>query len=293
MSTGENRIRIRKYPIGTFARMAGVSTHFLKFYEEKGILHPVVQDNGYRTYDIRDASFVLECRRMKNMGLSVKEIEKAINDSTPAETEQLLAQQQNVLEEQLWQQQMHLQGLQNLRAALRFCQQQEWSVRTAPDIWFLAHTMDQEFLQEEGIYRQLPQWLEWMPLVTSAQMITALPEGRLRAEWGLGVEVQQAQQIRLAPDAPARLVQQGRVLEIWVLAGDGERAERSADVPHLHGPCRRSEPDPGAYGVSHRVLLHRKGRAAPDALYAAGGGKSSPVKPRGCCTSPNKKTRVI
>ena len=160
MSTGENRIRIRKYPIGTFARMAGVSTHFLKFYEEKGILHPVVQDNGYRTYDIRDASFVLECRRMKNMGLSVKEIEKAINDSTPAETEQLLAQQQNVLEEQLWQQQMHLQGLQNLRAALRFCQQQEWSVRTAPDIWFLAHTMDQEFLQEEGIYRQLPQWLE-------------------------------------------------------------------------------------------------------------------------------------
>ena len=97
MSTGENRIRIRKYPIGTFARMAGVSTHFLKFYEEKGILHPVVQDNGYRTYDIRDASFVLECRRMKNMGLSVKEIEKAINDSTPAETAQLLAQQQNVL----------------------------------------------------------------------------------------------------------------------------------------------------------------------------------------------------
>lgn len=137
---------LRRYSIGDFAKKAGVSTHFLKFYEEKGILHPKVQENGYRHYDIRDASVVLECRRMKNMGLSVKEIEKAINDSTPAETEQLLAQQQNVLEEQLWQQQMHLQGLQNLRAALRFCQQQEWSVRTAPDIWFLPHTMDREFL---------------------------------------------------------------------------------------------------------------------------------------------------
>lgn len=102
---------LRRYSIGDFAKKAGVSTHFLKFYEEKGILHPKVQENGYRHYDIRDASVVLECRRMKNMGLSVKEIEKAINDSTPAETEQLLAQQQNVLEEQLWQQQMHLQGL--------------------------------------------------------------------------------------------------------------------------------------------------------------------------------------
>ena len=93
---------LRRYSIGDFAKKAGVSTHFLKFYEEKGILHPKVQENGYRHYDIRDASVVLECRRMKNMGLSVKEIEKAINDSTPAETEQLLAQQQNVLEEQLW-----------------------------------------------------------------------------------------------------------------------------------------------------------------------------------------------
>ena len=148
----------RNYAIGDFAKKTGVSTHFLKFYEEKGVLHPKVQSNGYRYYDIRDASLVLECRRMKNMGLSVKEIEKAINDSTPAETEQLLAQQQNVLEEQLWQQQMHLQGLQNLRAALRFCQQQEWSVRTAPDVWFLPHTMDREFLQEEGIYGQRCRW---------------------------------------------------------------------------------------------------------------------------------------
>ena len=67
----------RNYAIGDFAKKAGVSTHFLKFYEEKGILHPKVQSNGYRYYDIRDASLVLECRRMKNMGLSVRQIEKA------------------------------------------------------------------------------------------------------------------------------------------------------------------------------------------------------------------------
>ena len=30
----------QNYAIGDFAKKAGVSTHFLKFYEEKGILPP-------------------------------------------------------------------------------------------------------------------------------------------------------------------------------------------------------------------------------------------------------------
>ena len=149
----------RNYAIGDFAKKAGVSTHFLKFYEEKGILHPKVQSNGYRYYDIRDASLVLECHRMKNMGFSVREIEKGINDCTPQEVGAMLARQENDLQAQLHEQQMHLLGLQNLRAALRLCEQGEWSVRTVPDVWFLPHTLNGEFLPDDRIYDQLPQWL--------------------------------------------------------------------------------------------------------------------------------------
>lgn len=215
MSAAQKQDPIKQYPIGTFAKKAGVSTHFLKFYEEKGILHPTVQENGYRYYDIRDASLVLECRRMRNMGLSVREIEKGINDCTPQEAQQALAQQEQALVARLREQQVHLNGLQNLRAALRFCAQEEWSVRTVPDVWFLPHTLDREFVQDEGIYEQLPRWLDWMPVVTSAQVITAASDGTLRAEWGLSVEQDEARMVRLEPQAPARLVRQGRVLELY------------------------------------------------------------------------------
>lgn len=215
----------QNYAIGDFAKKAGVSTHFLKFYEEKGILHPRVQENGYRYYDIRDASLVLECFRMKNMGLSVRQIEKGINDCTEQEVAEMLQQRENVLQSQLHEQQMHLQGLQNLRVALRLCEQGEWSVRTVPDVWYLPHTIGKEFVQDSRIYDQLPQWLDWMPVVTSAQIVQMGPDGKLNAEWGLGLEQTEAEQIGFAPKEPAQLLHQGRVLEIYC----------SWEIPAEHG----------------------------------------------------------
>lgn len=215
----------RNYSIGDFAKKAGVSTHFLKFYEEKGILHPKVKENGYRYYDIRDASLVLECFRMKNMGLSVREIEKGINGCTPQEVGAMLARQENDLQAQLHAQQMHLQGLQNLRVALRLCEQGEWSVRTVPDVWFLPHTLNGEFLPDDRIYDQLPQWLDWLPLVTSAQTVRGNDAHAEHMEWGLGLEQAEAAQLGFAPQEPAQLLHLGRVLEIYC----------SWEIPAEHG----------------------------------------------------------
>lgn len=215
----------RNYSIGDFAKKAGVSTHFLKFYEEKGILHPKVKENGYRYYDIRDASLVLECHRMKNMGLSVREIEKGINGCTPQEVGAMLARQENDLQVQLHAQQMHLLGLQNLRVALRLCEQGEWSVRTVPDVWYLPHTIGKEFVQDSRIYDQLPQWLDWMPVVTSAQIVRGNDVHAKRVEWGLGLEQAEAAQLGFAPQAPAQLLHLGRVLEIYC----------SWEIPAEHG----------------------------------------------------------
>ena len=205
----------QNYAIGDFAKKAGVSTHFLKFYEEKGILHPRVQENGYRYYDIRDASLVLECFRMKNMGLSVRQIEKGINDCTEQEVAEMLQQRENVLQSQLHEQQMHLLGLQNLRVALRLCEQGEWSVRTVPE----------EFVQDSRIYDQLPQWLDWMPVVTSAQIVRGNDAHAERMEWGLGLEQAEAAQLGFAPQEPAQLLHLGRVLEIYC----------SWEIPAEHG----------------------------------------------------------
>ena len=114
MTTPKHDPSARKHAIGDFARKAGVSTHFLEFYEEKGI-----------------------------------------NNCTEQEAVEMLEQRENVMQTQLRTQQMYLQGLQNLRVALRFCEQNEWSVRTVrtvPDVWYLPHTIGREFAQDDCIW---------------------------------------------------------------------------------------------------------------------------------------------
>lgn len=205
----------RYYSIGDFSRKAGVSTHFLKFYEEKGIFAPVVGENSYRYYGIWDASSVLECRWMKNVGFSVKEIEKNFRDNTPQELDLLLETQQSEMEQLLQLQQMHLMGLKKLREGLRFCKEEHWSVRVVPEQWFLPHTIDREFWEDERVYDQLPEWLKWMPMTLSAQSISLREDGSLQEEWGMGIETTDAEKIGFSPKAPARSLRFGQVLEYY------------------------------------------------------------------------------
>ena len=120
---------------------------------------------------------------------------------------------------------MHILGLQNLRAALRLCEQGEWSVRTVPDVWYLPHTIGKEFVQDSRIYDQLPQWLDWMPVVTSAQIVRGNDAHAEHMEWGLGLEQAEAAQLGFAPQEPAQLLHLGRVLEIYC----------SWEIPAEHG----------------------------------------------------------
>lgn len=98
-------------------------------------------------------------------------------------------------------------------------------MRTVPDVWYLPHTIGKEFVQDSRIYDQLPQWLDWMPVVTSAQIVRGNDAHAERMEWGLGLEQVEAAQLGFAPQEPAQLLHLGRVLEIYC----------SWEIPAEHG----------------------------------------------------------
>lgn len=206
----------KNYRIGEFAKRMGVSPHFLKYYEESGILRPDTHENRYRFYNMWDASIILECKRMKNMGFSVKESHKIITDSTAADLEQMLQTHADTLSAEVGRKQMALEALQKMRADLRLCQTMEWQICPSRPVWFLPHTEEQAFISDAGTYSQLESWVDAMPVVRSAQRLTWDDDGQWHLEWGFTVPADKVDALGLKPAAPAVLMSTDRVFEQYI-----------------------------------------------------------------------------
>ena len=73
------------YTIGELAKQASVNIQTIRFYERKGILHPLTRtDAGYRLYDenhLGDLKFVIHA---KELGFSLKEIKELLILRSPS-----------------------------------------------------------------------------------------------------------------------------------------------------------------------------------------------------------------
>ena len=79
------------YRIGELARMAGITTRTLRFYEEVGLLAPSGRsERGYRLYCSADADRLQEILLLRRCGVAVREIGPLLS-TTPAERADLLA----------------------------------------------------------------------------------------------------------------------------------------------------------------------------------------------------------
>lgn len=79
------------YRIGELARMAGITTRTLRFYEEAGLLAPSGRsERGYRLYCNADADRLQEILLLRRCGVAVRDIGPLLSTS-PAERAELLA----------------------------------------------------------------------------------------------------------------------------------------------------------------------------------------------------------
>lgn len=79
------------YRIGELARMAGITTRTLRFYEEAGLLAPSGRsERGYRLYRGADVDRLQEILLLRRCGVAVRDIGPLLSTS-PAERAELLA----------------------------------------------------------------------------------------------------------------------------------------------------------------------------------------------------------
>lgn len=89
--------------IGDLARLSGLSTHTLRFYETEGLLSPIGRAaNGHRQYRAEDVAWLEFVLRLKKTGMPLAHIRQYA---------QLRAQGENTLSSRLAMLQQHRQNL--------------------------------------------------------------------------------------------------------------------------------------------------------------------------------------
>ena len=109
----EKKDQYNKYKIGDVAKILGISTDLLRYYEKKGVVSPQKDArNDYRYYEVWDINFLLDCLWFKNFNFSIEEIAQLVSGSDYETLSGQLAAKEEELERALRRQKLLLERLQ-------------------------------------------------------------------------------------------------------------------------------------------------------------------------------------
>ncbi len=90
---------IKYFTTGEFAKLCKVNKQTLLYYDQIGLLSPIMKDSkGYRYYSIAQYDFFSVIELLKAVGMSLKEIQKYMADKSPENFLELMQQQKKVVE---------------------------------------------------------------------------------------------------------------------------------------------------------------------------------------------------
>lgn len=147
---------MKQYRIGDFARHLGVTSDFLKHYEAAGLLKVQHRESGYRYYTFDQSAKVISCMRLRNYGVTVKEM-GAMHTDDPDKVFGLLDKKSEELEATVSRLQAVIGEHKRMRRWYEAHQGTmiDWEIREMEPRYFLPHTDEQDFRKDDRIFEAL------------------------------------------------------------------------------------------------------------------------------------------
>ena len=201
--------QLTRYRIGEFSKYLGVTPDFLKHYEDMGIIASERAENGYRYYNFSAAPTLLECIRLQNLGMTLREIRDLFSPSC-TEPDRIIHQHAEVLARDLDRRQAFVDDynlLQEWKDTLGD-KSSEWYVMPMNRLYFLPHAVGTDFIDNDHIYRILKNWMQSIPIVKSALKVTE--DGS--HYWGFLISESAAKQLHLPINDAVEEIRPGKFL---------------------------------------------------------------------------------
>lgn len=222
---------MERYRIGDFARKLGVTPDFLKYCERKGIISAQVEKNGYRYYEFTQAARLLEYIKLKNQGYTAEEIRDTLHESSYVETIASMQEKKRAIQAGMRFDQALLEYYDEMtEISANFGEQPVWQVRRCEGFYFLPHSVEHRFIEDESVFETVRAWNAYMPVVCSTYKIAQDGEGWLRGErgqnvWGFSVGERMARRLGMPTCGPVEYVKPGRTLEVFSIKALGSSAD--------------------------------------------------------------------
>lgn len=155
-----------RYKIGDVARLLGVSTDILRYYERKGVVTPEKDEtNDYRYYNSWHINFLTDCLWFKNFGFSIEQIADMLRIPSTGELGGLFMGKEEELrttirrcELLLHRSEQHRARLANMDRLLYKCE-----ISYSPEIVRFVNRIGDRYLVNSVTQAAARQWLEVLP----------------------------------------------------------------------------------------------------------------------------------
>lgn len=233
----EHRSEKTMYRIGDFARFMGVSMDLLKHYEKLGLIHSETAENGYRYYSFQQSAALLECMRLQNYGLSLREMHEVLRKAPYEQVKQLLDTKIDSMEERLRFQQLVINEHRRISAWMEMMQDHQTRVivKESEPLLFLPQSHQRDFIPDQRITELLPAWVDAMPMVKSCRLIPDEASG-LPPSWGLAVTQSDLEALHLPVNDVVQRFGGGRYVHVHFrhqLTGSRSRQAFPADIMEI------------------------------------------------------------
>lgn len=191
---------MNKYKIGEVARILGISTDLLRYYEKKGVVKPEKKaHNDYRYYDAWDINFLVDCLWFKNYGFSIEQIADMVRVPGADRLEELFLMKEEELraticrcELLLRRSEQHRTDLSKARENLNRC-----DVAESPALLRYLNRRGGEYRRSPEEEAMARRWLSVMPFNRRCFVIDGDPRGVTREQvlWGFSLRRDYAEEL--------------------------------------------------------------------------------------------------
>jgi DNA-binding transcriptional MerR regulator len=226
---------MRKYSIGEFAEILGVTVDTLRLYEKHGIIKPIKDaKNNYRYFNDLDARDLLMSRWYRSIQIPLQDVSVLTKESSLDNVIEKMKEKQICLEEEIRKSRMLLDKIIHINSEVKAIPESlnKCKIKKLTGIYRLRQTSNNDLLKDECLKGIVSKWMNLLPYtfysfrIDSSEILSQ--KNCFDYSWGIAISEDDINNFDLEIDDNIEFVKSKTYLSSIITVSNEERIMRDS-----------------------------------------------------------------